>query len=460
MLVSRALHVGLQIRSHLRMTRSSHSFAAVLGAGLTGLSTSHHLGRAGVEHRLFERLGFAGGHAITIEEDGYRFDRTGHLLHLRDADLRAFALGFLGDDILEVDRRSLIWSHGTYTRYPFQANTFGLPPDVAYECLTGFVKAHFAAKNTAPQNFEEFCLQHFGEGISKHFMIPYNTRLWGVSPKDITADWCSRFVPLPKLEDVLAGAVGKTAPELGYNTRFSYPRLGIGELPKAMAKTLPVELELNRSPLSIDPWKNQIIFEDETVSYDVLVSTMPLNVLIGSLRDVPSNVLEASRRLRCTHLYYLDVALDGPCGKPLHWVYVPEEKYPFYRVGCYSNFSPAMAPAGKANLYVELSDRNEPNLDELLPRVANGLQEMGLIDSPSQIKFARLRRIDHAYVIFDHAYFSSLEIILPFLEKNHIVTTGRYGGWNYSSMEDALRFGRDAARYVESLLIRTSCPGN
>ncbi len=427
------------------MTRSPRTPVAILGAGLTGLSTSHHLGRSGVDHRFFERFGHAGGHAITIEDEGYRFDRTGHLLHLRDADLRAFALGFLGDDVLEVERRSLIWSHGTYTRYPFQANTFGLPPDVAYECLAGFVRAHFALPGPDPKNFEEFCLKHFGEGISKHFMIPYNTRLWGVSPKDITAAWCSRFVPRPKLEDVLAGAVGKTAPELGYNATFLYPRLGIGELPKGMAKSLPVKLEVNRSPLAIDLMAREIVFDDETVPYDVLVSTLPLPVLIGLLRGVPDEVVEASRRLRCTHLYYLDVALDGPCGKPLHWVYVPEEKYPFYRVGCYSNFSSAMAPLGKASLYVELADRAEPHLESLLPRVAQGLLDMGLIDSAKQIRFARVRRIDHAYVIFDHDYFSSLEVVLPYLEKNRIVTTGRYGGWNYSSMEDALRFGRDAA---------------
>ncbi len=437
--------VSAAARSGPKMTRSFRTPVAILGAGLTGLSTSHHLGRAGLTHRLFERLGHPGGHAITVEDEGYRFDRTGHLLHLRDPDLRSFALGMLGDDVLEVDRRSRIWSHGTYTRYPFQANTFGLPPDVAYECLMGFVRAHFAPTGRQPENFEEFCLQHFGEGISKHFMIPYNTRLWGVSPRDITAAWCSRFVPLPKLEDVLAGAVGKGAPEIGYNAKFIYPRLGIGALPQAMAKSLPVELELNRAPRSIDVQAREVVFDNETVPYDVLVSTLPLPVLIGLLQGVPDEVVLAARRLRCTHLYYLDVALDGPCGEPLHWVYVPEEKYPFYRVGCYSHFSAAMAPPGKANLYVELADRSEPNMETLLPRVAEGLTEMRLIDSPKQIRFARLRRIDHAYVIFDHAYFSSLEVILPYLEKNRIVTTGRYGGWNYSSMEDALRFGRDAA---------------
>lgn len=442
------------------MTRSVRTPVAILGAGLTGLSTSHHLGRAGLAHRLFERLAWPGGHAITIEDDGYRFDRTGHLLHLRDADLRSFALGFLGDDVLQVERRSLIWSHGTYTRYPFQANTYGLPPDVAYECLTGFVKAHFALEKPDPRNFEEFCLQHFGEGISKHFMIPYNTRLWGVSPKDITAAWCSRFVPLPKLEDVLAGAVGKTAPELGYNARFLYPRLGIGELAKGMAKSLPVPLELERSPRTIDVSAREIHFENEVVPYDVLVSTLPLPALIDLLQAVPDDVKAASRALRCTHLYYLDVALDGPCGKPLHWVYVPEGKYPFYRVGCYSNFSSAMAPPGMANLYVELADRQEPDLSVLLPNVEQGLREMGLLDAETKIRFARVRRIDHAYVIFDHDYFSSLEVVMPFLEKNRIVTTGRYGGWNYSSMEDALRFGRDAAHRAGVLLAPVTSPGN
>ena len=30
--------------------------------------------------------------------------------------------------------------------------------------------------------------------------------------------------------------------------------------------------------------------------------------------------------------------------------------------------------------------------------------------------------------------------------SNRIISNGRYGGWNYSSMGDALRFGRDAAQ--------------
>jgi protoporphyrinogen oxidase len=432
------------------MQRETHTSVAVLGAGLTGMSAALHLDRAGVERRLFERLERPGGHAITVEDGGYRFDRTGHLLHLRDPEIRREVLGWLGDDVLEISRRSRIWSSGVYTRYPFQANTFGLPPAVANECLLGFLRAHFAKPERPPENFEEFCLATFGEGFTKRFMVPYNARLWGVPPTEITADWCSRFVPIPKLEDVVAGAVGLNDRELGYNAKFLYPRRGIGELSAALARETG-RIEIGRAPKRIDAPNRRLVFDDEIVHYDALISTVPLPTLIRLLEEVPSPVRDAAERLRCSHLYYLDVALNTPCEKDLHWVYVPEARYPFYRVGCYSNFSPAMAPVGKGNLYVELASRDEPDLAALLPTVADGLVEMGLIRAREAVRFARVRRIDHAYVIFDKAYFPSLETIRPYLESQQIVSAGRYGGWNYSAMEDALIFGRDAARAVEEL---------
>jgi protoporphyrinogen oxidase len=416
----------------------------VLGAGLAGMSAALELGELGVSHRLFERKGHVGGLATTRVEEGYRFDQTGHLLHLRDETMRDRVLGWLGDDHLQVERKSRIWSHGTYTRYPFQANTHGLPKQVVYECLTGFIKAHFE-HSPEPANFEQFCRAHFGEGISKHFMLPYNEKLWGVPASAITSEWCRRFVPLPKLEDVVKGALGYGGRELGYNTRFVFPRLGVGELSRAMQHELP-DVELENSPVGIDHANRALRFADETVHYDHLVSTVPLSTLVDLLEQAPPEVIRARQALRCNHLYYLDVALDVPSGLDYHWAYVPEPRYPFYRVGCYSNFSSAMAPQGRANLYVELSSRDQPELDQIVPRVVEGLTEMGWIRAARDVRFARLRRIDHAYVLFDHEYSRALARIEPFLEQHGIISTGRYGAWTYCSMEDALIAGRSAAR--------------
>ncbi|MGD8858529.1 MAG: FAD-dependent oxidoreductase [Myxococcales bacterium] len=422
----------------------------ILGAGLTGMSAAHHLGSG--RYEIHERLAAAGGHAITLERDGFRFDRTGHLLHLRDDGMRAWVQELLPDRLVHIERNSRVFSHGRYTRYPYQANTFGLPPQVAYECLTGYMAARDARDETPdPQNFEEFCLKYFGEGFSRHFMIPYNQKLWGAHPREITAEWCSRFVPQPKLEDVIAGAVGLNDRELGYNANFLYPKRGIGELTDALCEALPQPPRFEHAPTAIDWRRKRLVFDDGEVPYDVLISTAPLDALLSLLVDPPEAVGNAASRLVCNPLWYLDVALDRRCGVDLHWAYVPEPRYPFYRVGCYSNFSAELAPSGKACLYVELASREGPQMDQLLPEVAAGLIDMQLIERPEDILFAEPRRIDHAYVVFNHDYYRALEAIRPFLDEQRIISTGRYGGWNYSSMEDALIFGRDAAEKAREL---------
>jgi protoporphyrinogen oxidase len=424
---------------------------AVLGAGLTGLSASLFLGRAGVRHRLFEREAVPGGHAVTTVEQGFRFDRTGHLLHLRHPDMQALASELLpAAQYRKLARRSAVFSHGVYTRYPFQANTFGLPPEVAYECVAGFVQAHFATARSEPKSFEQFCLAHFGPGISRHFMLPYNARLWGVAPSEVTSEWCQRFVPLPKLEDVLRGALGAQAPELGYNTNFWYPELGIGSFSDALAARTPVEL--SRAPRQIDLSRRVLVFDDEEVAFDVLVSSIPLPRLLRLVPDLPERVADAAGRLRSTHLHYFDLGLGVPNRNPYHWIYVPEDKYPFYRVGCYSHFSEKLAPAGKSSLYVELADRRVPNPERALASVVTGLVELGLLKSERDIELWRLRSIDYAYVIYDHQYRAALEVIEPYLAEQRIISTGRYGGWNYSSMEDALLMGQSAANHGQALL--------
>lgn len=422
----------------------------ILGAGLTGMSAAHHLE---ADFDLHERLAHSGGHAITTERDGYRFDRTGHLLHLRDDGIRSWVEAMVGEQSVRVQRNSRVFSHGRYTRYPYQANTFGLPPEIANECLLGYLEAlGKQAEAGEPANFEQFCLKYFGRGFSEHFMIPYNQKLWGVHPSEITAEWCSRFVPQPKLEDVIAGAVGLNDRELGYNTNFLYPRTGIGALPAAMEKQLRKPVRFGSAPQAIDWRRKRLVFDGDETPYRALISTAPLDVLVGLLVDAPAAVSAAAAKLRCNPLWYLDVALEVPCGVDLHWAYVPEAQYPFYRVGCYSNFSAAMAPEGKACLYVELSSRETPDMETLLPEVVRGLCDMEIINDAADVRFADPRRIDHAYVLYDHQYYDALDVIRPFLDEAGILSCGRYGDWNYSSMEDALIFGREAAKAAEALL--------
>ena len=431
----------------------------ILGGGLTGISTAVHLASPWV---LFEKEARLGGHARTDERDGYRFDKTGHWLHLRDPAVKQMVSELLPGQMETVARRARIFSHGVLTRYPFQANLHGLPPEVVKECLVGVVEAQVAAARRAPHqgggasgepsNFEEYCLRHFGAGISKHFMIPYNERLWGVSPREITADWCSRFVPLPNVEQVIAGAVGAGPPELGYNVSFQYPRQGgIETFTRALQTRMNGgAVHTGASPDSIDWRAHTVSVGGETIPYRALVATIPLPELLRRMSGLPPEIEEAAARLRCTTLRYLNVATRSRPPADWHWIYVPERRYPFYRVGIFTNAMASMAPAGGASLYVELADRGAVT-EGAVRDALTGLTEAGAIAGPDDVVFAEPKEIQYAYVVFDHHYYAATGAIFRFLEANGIYPRGRYGAWTYNAMEDCVLAGREVAATIDAL---------
>jgi len=434
---------------------------AVLGGGLTGISTALHLGDRGIGWALFERNERLGGHARTDERDGFFFDKTGHWLHLRDDYTKGLIDDLLpGEQMVEVERKSRVFSHGRFTRYPFQANLHGLPADVVEECLLGFVRAwHRRQAGGEPDvaDFEQFCLQTFGEGISRHFMVPYNHKLWGVHPREITAEWCTRFVPRPSLEQVVRGAVGGNLEELGYNVSFRYPRQGgIERVTRALAARLDGitrrgagAVHLQSAVDWVDLERRELSAGGRVVRFRYLVNTMPLPELLRRVRGLPDDVAAVAQQLRCTPVRYLNVATRAPVRTDFHWMYAPEERFPFYRVGIYSNAVPSMAPAGRGSLYVELADRgpldDAQRRDRLVADSVAGLVEAGIVERADDVLFADLEELRYAYVVFDDNYYPATRSLLGWLEQRRVASCGRYGSWTYNSMEDCILAGRDAA---------------
>jgi protoporphyrinogen oxidase len=435
----------------------------ILGGGLTGISAAIHLGLHGRPWTVIEKNARLGGHARTDERDGYFFDKTGHWLHLRDPYTKDLIGRILPDQMVRVERKARIFSNGALTRFPFQANLFGLPPDVANECLIGFVEAWHKAQieaPAAPANFEDFILQKFGPGIARHFMIPYNHKLWGVHPREITAAWCTRFVPIPTLKDVIQGAVGASPPELGYNISFLYPKQGgIETMTRALVGQMNPEMGETRLGTSLDllDTEQKVIHAGgEKIPYQAAVATIPLPELLKRTKGLPPEVEKAAGQLRCTPVRYLNVATRKPPPADFHWIYVPEDKYPFYRVGIYSNALPSMAPHGLGSLYVELSDRGAlptgAAKESLIRDVANGLHAAGALETPEDLLFADLHELQYAYVVFDDNYYPATETIRGWLEQHAIYPRGRYGWWYYNAMEDCILAGREVASTIDKRL--------
>ena len=424
----------------------------VLGAGLAGLTAAMHLQD---EHDVvvLEREDRPGGLCRSVVKDGFTFDLTGHLLHLRRPEIRALVAKLIPEDrFMKIDRRAFIHSHGTLTPYPFQVNTHGLPPQVIAECLIGFVEAGASGPVTAEEassiSFKQWVHRTFGAGIAKHFMIPYNEKLWLTDLEEVTCDWVSWSIPRPGLADVVAGALGIQKKAFGYNPSFLYPKSGgIQVLPDALAARVG-GIRCGQEAAAIDITRRIVTLSTgETIPYEHLVSTIPLPRLLAIARGLPSWVGGAAAGLRHIAVINLNIGLERPVHPDKHWIYFPESDYVFYRAGFPASFTAAAAPEGCSSIYLEVSAKPGAPCDEdrLFEQARSGLIRAGIITASDRIVTRALFRIDPAYVIYDRHRKEALPRIHAELARSGIRSIGRYGGWYYNSMEESMADGRDIA---------------
>ena len=444
----------------------------IIGAGLTGLSTAYHLEkRGGIDYSIYEKREKVGGLCRSEYKTRrglkgeFTFDILGHLLHLKEEYTIGLVRRLLKENLTtDIPRDSWIYSKGVYTRYPFQANTYGLPPKVVKECVFGFISAKYhslhSPRGPFEESFHDWILRKFGKGIAKHFMIPYNKKIWTVHPRDLTCGWIKvnpKYVPSPNIQEVVIGALEDQKKHFGYNVRFDYPRRGgIQKLPDAFeAKIKNLELNTNLSRVNI---RKKVAYFDRgkiEEKFRFMVSTVPLRELILEIiEDVPEKIRRAAFELNHTSVLSLNLGINRENIDHGHWTYFPEDKYVFYRVGFPKKFSHNMCPPGTSSVYVEIAckpkELKQENEKKFITRAKKDLIKAGILKTEREILVEHREPIEYAYVIYDRNRDKNLAIIQGYLREKNIYSVGRYGGWKYSTMEEAILEGKGVAEKIAS----------
>jgi len=308
-----------------------------------------------------------------------------------------------------------------------------------------------AAPNGTPGNFHDWILKTFGSGIAKHFMLPYNEKFWKQDLHTITSDWVSWSIPKPSLDEVINGALGLTNKGMGYNPRFIYPKTGgIDCLPQAFAKSVR-RVHLNETLESIDPKRKVVrMTSGREDTYDSLVTTLPLPETYRLLKDTPDTLRYAASLLRAIGVYNINIGIDRPNAHDQHWIYYPEGQFIFSRVGFPMNFSKAVAPAGTSSMYVEITypQGHRPHPEEACERSLEDLERAGILRPGDRILTRLDLDIKTAYIVFDEHRQEHLKNLISYLESRDIHTAGRYGQWDYYSMEDSIKSGKAIAEKI------------
>lgn len=443
------------------MEPSTESLAVVVGGGIAGLTAARTLQSQGQRFALLERCPTLGGLTRTVEVGEFCFDYTGHFLHLSRYPTPAdvpFA-GLNNDDWTQVCRKSCCFVGGKLITAPIQYNLGELPPWLLAECVESY---EMRPKGAQQENasFRDYIVNGFGERLADLFLIPQNEKTMAISLDRLSSGAVRRFFPAPD-EALVRQGMRSDRPQdaLGYNANFWYPRVGgIGRLVEGLRRGLE-NCVVNQEVASIDLGEKTLTtVNGQGYRWNFMFSSMPLKELCRVTGD--EDLIAEAKRLSHSSTISFNIGLRGelhPQFNGIHWIYVPDRDIPFYRVGFYSNISKGTCASGYSALYVEVGVTPE-DLDRvdlvkcLQPEVVGWLEKLGWINS-SDVVCVVTHIIRNAYVHHTDDRDRVVGSIISRLREHDIIPIGRYGLWDYTSMEDSMESAQAAV--LENTLCNT-----
>lgn len=428
---------------------------AIIGAGVTGLAAGYVSGLT-----VYEAKSRAGGICDSYYVDDIGMKHESQSMGRYDKRWR-FEVGgghwiFGGDSntlrfidkhspLIRYNRHSAVLLGNDLVGFPIQNNLCDLKNVAQKEAI---YRELFDTVREMPKNptMKQWFEANFGETLMgvffNGFQSAYTANLWDkLAPQDAYKN------PV-NLDDV---ARGFNAPQnaVGYNTTFAYPRNGLNHFVDELESNTNVIY--NKRVVSIDQANREVEFSDgDGFYYDTLINTLPLNV------TMKLSGINYDDALPKTSVLVLNIgAKVGPEFKNVQWLYIPDSKNGFHRIGCYSavtsDFLPTNARDGNyASFYVEKAfagiedmsgTENDSYTPEYVDAVIDELKDRGIIEA---VEVVDATWIQNAYTWKSHAAHVdgfAEEAIKKLKSLANIEQTGRYARWHFQGIAESVREG-------------------
>lgn len=418
----------------------------ILGAGMTGLAAGVASGAP-----IYEAAPIPGGicasyymrphgtailHDAPADGEAYRFELGGgHWMFGADAVTRRFVSQHV--DLNRHERVSSVYfrAKNLFAPYPLQNHLRYLGGDLAARALQ-----EIAQPRNGVRTMQDWLRANFGQTLCDLFFEPFHARY--------TAGLHTRIAPQDahkspiSLADVIRGAFTDVAP-VGYNASFYYPTSDLSVFARRLAAQCAIHY--NKRAMCIDVQAKEIEFADGSrAAYQTLISTLPLNVMLnltGIALDIPAD----------PHTAVLVLNLGAKTGANCpsdHWLYNPDARAGFHRVGFYSNVDASFLPQSsrekrdRVAIYVERAylPEHRPSAAETAQYIADVICELQEWECIGEVEAAHPTWVDVAYTWAwpDSAW---KQRAITALEQHDMYQAGRYGRWAFQGIAESLREG-------------------
>ncbi len=439
----------------------------IIGAGPAGLTAGYLLSKNDVDVVVLEADPvYVGGISRTVTYKGFHFDIGGHRFFSKSKAVEDFWTEILPNDMLVRPRSSRIFYGGKFFSYPLKPVEALLKLGILKStfCLLSWLKARlFPVRN--PRNFEEWVSNQFGKRLFNTFFKSYTEKVWGMSCKEISADWAAQRIKGLSLGSAIKNAL---IPQRYNGDRskviktlinsFRYPRLGPGMMWEVCAENMTalggkLEMGCRVTRCSFDETSANwtVEYKDQqgeigVIEAEHVISSAPMRELVSGLSPA------VSKRTRCAaqSLKYRDfltvmLILKDRQMFDDNWIYIHDPSVKVGRVQNFRSWSPEMVPEPDKVCYgLEyfcfegdgLWDSTDSHLVDLAKRE---LIQIGLAKQGDFVDGCVVRQ-KKAYPVYDDDYAENVAVIRRQLETRypnlHIV--GRNGMHKYNNQDHAM----------------------
>jgi protoporphyrinogen oxidase len=443
---------------------------AIIGAGPAGLTAGYLLRKEKIPVTILEADPvYVGGIARTAKYKGYHFDIGGHRFFSKSKEVEDLWTELLPDDMLDRPRSSRIFYRNQFFSYPLKAGE-ALQKLGIFEstrCVLSYLKARlFPHKN--PTNFEDWVSNQFGQRLFNIFFKTYTEKVWGMSCKEISADWAAQRIKGLSLSSAIWNALFKAkTPAAGQDKSkvikslidtFRYPRQGPGMMWDAAAtkvKEMGGDIEMGMKVVgchydaAAKLW--QVTYEDQDknrhqIESQHVISSAPMRQLVNGITPkMSAKAIHAANSLRYRDFLTVVLILKDRQVFDDNWIYIHDPSVMVGRVQNFKSWSPEMVPDPTMTCYgleyfcFEGDGLWNSSEADLIERAKQELAKIGLAH-PGDIVDGCVVRQPKAYPVYDDDYAKHVTTIRTELDRDYpnLHLVGRNGMHKYNNQDHAM----------------------
>ncbi len=451
----------------------------IMGGGPAGLTAAYELMRYRIPSVTLEKdQRFVGGISRTEEHRGYRFDIGGHRFFSKSQEVEDFWTEILGDELLVRGRLSRIFYKGKYFDYPLKASNalLNMGPIETVRCITSYAWARVRPTRN-PTNLEQWVTNQFGHRLFSIFFKTYTEKVWGISTKELSADWAAQRIKGLNLTEAIKGALLPQKKAKGGDRsaviktlidEFRYPKYGPGQMWERVAQRLREGgniVALGQEVLAVRHSGGRVTDvlvrdvatgQSDAVTGAQFISTLPIRELMHKLEPAPPpEVVAAADQLKYRDFISIAVVINRKSVFPDNWIYIHDPSVKVGRMQNFKSWSPYMTPddsttcLGLEYFCFEGDGLWTASDDELVALAKRELAQLGMC-APEEVLWGVVVRQPKAYPVYDDVYKQHLAVIRNWVQATlpNLALVGRNGMHHYNNQDHSMMTALLAARNI------------